>query len=234
MKMSILKKLNLSERNKKVALARWNKICTKQKEKIPNDAQSLLLKSAICGFLTGDGSVQKRKEKHFYHYQIDFFPDDKVMMETYINQIKIIYDKVPTIRKNKKFYSVRFTSKVAVEDISNLAKFGLKRWTLPKSLFKIEGAKENWLRAFFSAEAYVGRKRIKIQTVNKKGMKEISKILKNMGIANNYYEYNSKKASDSLVSIIFITKKESMLKFYNLIGFWHSKKTKALKESLGL
>jgi len=225
---------DLSERNKKVALARWNKVHTRQTEKIPRDSKSLLLKAAICGFLSGDGSVQKRKEKEFYHHQIDFFPDNKLMMETYIKQIKTIYSKVPTIRKNNKFYSVRFTSKVAVEDMSNLAKFGLKRWTLPKILFKIEGAKENWLRAFFSAEAYVGRRCIKIQTVNKKGMKEISKILEDLGIDNNYYEYNPKKASDSLVSILFITKKESRLKFYNLIGFWHSKKTKALKESLGL
>lgn len=226
--------MNISRRNKKVALARWNRIHTKQKEKIPNDTQSLLIKAAICGFLAGDGSVQKRKEKKFYHYQIDFFPDDKVMMETYMKQIKTIYNKNTKIKNNNKFYSVRFTSKIIHEDICNLANFGLKSWTLPKSLFKIKGAKENWLKAFFSAEAYVNNKCIKIQTINKKGMKEISQILKDKGIDNNYYEYDSKKKPESPVSIIFISKKESRLKFHNQIGFWHSKKTKTLKESLGL
>ena len=156
------------------------------------------------------------------------------MVGVYIQQIKKIYDKIPTVRKDKKFCSVRFTSKVAVEDLYRLAKFGLKRWTLPKSLFKIKGAKQNWLRAFFSAEAYVCSKCIKIQTVNKMGMKDISSLLKEMSIEHNYYEYNSKKKSESPVSIIIIIKKESRLNFYNIIGFWHSKKTKALKESLGL
>ena len=226
--------MDISKRNKKVALARWNKIHAKQKENIPTDNQSKLLKSAICGFLAGDGSVQKRKENNFFHYQIDFFPDDELMMGAYLNQIKIIYNKVPKVKKERKHYSVRFTSKVVVEDLFSLAEFGQRTWTLPKDLFKIEGAKQNWLRAFFSSEAYVNNKSIKIQTINKESMGKISEILNELNIDNRYYEYNSKRKSESSVAIIFINKKESRLRFYNLIGFWHSKKTKVLEESLGL
>ena len=232
--MNELKVMNISRRNKKVALARWNRVHTKEKERISSNSYSLIMKAAVCGFLAGDGSVQKRKEKTFYHYQIDFFPDDEIMMDTYIKQIKTVYNKIPRIKKDNKFYSVRFTSKIVVEDLYNLAEFGLKKWTLPTNLFRINGAKENWLKAFFSAEAYVNSKSIKVQTINLNGMKEISNILNNMGIDNNYYEYNSKKKSESPVGIIFILKKESRLRFYNWIGFWHSKKTKTLKESLGL
>jgi hypothetical protein len=105
---------------------------------------------------------------------------------------------------------------------------------LPKSLFKIKGAKENWLKAFFSAEAYVGKKAIKVQTINQKSMKKVSNLLKGLGIENNYYEYNSKKVSDSPVGIIMITRISSRLKYHDSIGFWHSKKTLALKESLDL
>jgi len=226
--------MDISKRNKKVAIARWKKVHTKQKERIPKDKKSLLIKAAICGFLAGDGSVQKRKEKKFYHYQIDFFPDDKIMMVTYIRQIKKIYNKTPSIRENNGFYSVRLTSKVIFEDINNHANFGLKNWTIPKKLFEIIGAKQNWLRAFFSAEAYVNKSSIKVQTVNKEGMKEISKALDSLGVSHNYYEYNSKNKSEYPVSIISILKKESRIKYCNIIGFWHRKKSKALKEALGL
>ena len=226
--------MKLSKRNRKVAVARWKKTHTKEIENIPKDKKSLVTKAAICGFLAGDGSVQKRKEKNYYHHQIDFFPDDRLMRDTYIKQIKQLYHKTPSVRKKNKFYSVRISSKTIYKDLNNHAKFGLKNWVLPKELFGLEGAKQNWLRAFFSAEAYVNKKCIKVQTVNKKGMKEISKVLNGLGIHNSYYEYNSIKKSESPVFIIHIRRKESMLNFYNTIGFWHEKKSKVLKEALGL
>jgi len=226
--------MDFSKRNKKVALARWKKVLSKEKENISEGRKSLVAKAAICGFLAGDGSVQKRKEKRFFHHQIDFFPDDKDMMHTYIELIKAVYNKEPSIKKNKNFYSVRINSKTIFEDLNKHAKFGVKNWTLPKELFEADEAKQNWLRAFFSAEAYVNKSSIKVQTVNKEGMKEISKALDSLGVSHNYYEYNSKNKSEYPVSIISILKKESRIKYCNIIGFWHRKKSKALKEALGL
>lgn len=226
--------MNVSERNKKIALARWKNKHSKERQKIRTDEETLLLKASICGFLAGDGSVQKRKAKSFYHCQIDFFPDDALMKDTYLSQMRKVYEKIPLVQKKNKHYIIRLSSKVIVEDLMNIANFGLKKWTLPKSLLFIKGAKENWLKAFFSAEAYVSSNSIKIQTVNKKGMQEVSKILQGLGIATKSYEYQPKKENHSLVSIIFINKKEDRLKFFNKIGFWHEKKTKILKESLGL
>jgi len=226
--------MNFSKRNKKVAMARWKNKHSKERQKIKTDEETLLLKASICGFLAGDGSVQKRKEKSFYHHQIDFFPDDELMKDTYMSQINEVYKKIPSTQKKNKFYNIRLSSKVVVEDLVKLANFGLKNWNLPTSLFCIKGARENWLKAFFSAEAYVNSKSIKIQTVNKKGMQEVSRILKELGITTRNYEYHPKKENHSPVSIIFINKKEDRLKFFNKIGFWHKKKNKILKEALGL
>ena len=108
------------------------------------------------------------------------------MMKTYINQIKIVYAKCPTIRKSNNFYSVRITSKIIVKDLLKEANFGIKKWTLPQKLISLKGGREAWLRAFFSAEAYVNSKSIKIQTVNKKGMRQITETLNNFGIKTNY------------------------------------------------
>jgi len=226
--------MNISKRNKKVAISRWKKKHSEERNNIRHDKEALLLKASICGFLAGDGSVQRRKEKNFYHHQIDFFPDDKKMMNTYIKQIESVYNKTPSIREHKGFYSVRFTSKVIYDDIIQFSNFGLKNWNFPESLFNITGAKENWLRSFFSAEAYVGNKAIKIQTINLKGMKKLSTLLKSLGIENSYYEYNSKSEAESPVGIVMIRKKENKIKFYNKIGFYHDRKTQKLKESLNL
>lgn len=226
--------MDLSERNKKVAISRWKKIHAREKEGILQDKDSLFARAAICGFLAGDGSFQKRKEKSFFHYQIDFFPDDKSMKDVYISKIKEVYNKIPFTTNDKNFYSVRISSKTIYEDLSKYAKFGLKSWTLPKDLFESPGSKENWIRAFFSAEAYVNKKWIRVQTINKLGMGEISKTLNELGILHRRYEYYPRKKSESPVFIINIARRESRLKFYNTIGFWHEKKNKILKESLGL
>lgn len=226
--------MNLSERNKKVAVARWNKILSKEKENIRNNDVSLKLKSMLSGFLAGDGSVQIRKEKEFYHYEIQFFPDDELMLSTYCSIIKKLYGKNPKITRGHNVFNARITSKTIVEDLFKYSSFGLKKWCLPYELFRIKGAKEVWLKAFFSAEAYVGSNSIKIQTVNKKGMMSVSKLLNDLGIPNKYYEYTPKNKNYSSVGIIFILSKEARKLFYDKIGFYHSKKTETLKKSLGL
>jgi len=226
--------MNISKRNKKVAISRWKKKHSEERAKIKNNREALLLKASICGFLAGDGSVQKRKEKSFFHYQIDFFPDDPLMRDTYIKQIKKVYEKEPTLKKMNNFYTVRLTSKVVVEDLLALSNFKTKEWRIPKSLVLVEGAVENWLKAFFSAEAYVSLKSIKIQTVNEKGMNDIANALRIIDINTKQYEYSPKKDTHSKVSILFINKKSDRLKFLSKIGFWHQKKTKRLSESLDL
>jgi hypothetical protein len=226
--------MNLSERNKKVAISRWSKLHKLETDTISNKTEHLILKSKICGFLAGDGSVQIRKEKSFYHYQIDFFPDDEFMLQNYLMAIKKIYKKTPLVRRRDNVYVVRITSKVIVTDLKKITSFGLRNWTLPESLFNTKGTKEAWLRAFFSAEAYVDKKSIKIQTINCSGMDRVSKLLSELGIENKLYEYIPKQKNCSKVYIIMITKKDARRKYYNSIGFLHSKKTERLKKAVVL
>lgn len=226
--------MNISNRNRKVAFSRWNKIHNRQKELILDNLEIKKMKSMLCGFLAGDGSVQIRREKSFFHYQLDFFPDDKLMLDTYCDAIKKVYNKMPKITIKNNVFNVRLTSKIIVNDLCQHAVFGLYNWNFPEDLFMIKSTKEEWLRAFFSAEAYVAPNHIKLQTVNIKSMKKLSKLLNEFGISNNYYEYLPKKSNYSKVGIIMITRKESRKLFYKKIGFYHSKKTKSLKNSLGL
>ncbi len=217
-----------------LALARWAKVHEKERQNIKSNTKALKLKAAICGFLAGDGSVQYRKERSYYRSQIDFFPDDVLMRDKYLKAIKAVYKKEPSVVIRDNLFNVRITSNTILHDIRSIANFGLYKWTLPYSLFSIEGAKEAWLRAFFSAEGYVSKKYVRIQTVNRKGMLSISKVLKELCIEHKYYEYKPKNVSHSPVSIICIIKRDSKLRFLEKIGFWHSKKTKMLRKSLNL
>lgn len=227
--------MNISKRNKKVALSRWSKIHSKEVAKILNTEEGLILKSKICGFLAGDGSVQVRKDKKgFYHYQLDFFADDEIMKQTYINLISTVYNKMPSCVIRDNCIHARLTSKTIVQDLIKLADFSTKKWTLPYSLFHINGTIEKWLNGFFSAEAYVSDKQIRIQTINKEGMLQVSELLTKIDIKNRTYYYSSKKINESDVTIIVIGKKDSRLKFLNIVGFSHSKKNSKLAKSLNL
>lgn len=226
--------MNLSSRNKKVAIARWHKIIEKEKKNIKNNANAICLKAAICGFLAGDGCVKIRKRHSFFHYEIRFYPDDLVMIQKYCYAIKYIYDKVPHVTKLKNLFQVSITFRTILEDLVEVASFGLKTWQPSAKLFLTQNAKAHWLRAFFSAEAYVGKNAIKIQTVNKKGMREVSKLLFDFGINHKRYKYIPKNLNYSPVEILMIFRKDARKLFYERIGFWHRKKTEALKKSLNL
>lgn len=226
--------MDYSKRNKKAAIARWKNILEKENTFIAKTSNKFAIKAAISGFLTGDGSVQIRKEKTFHHYQVDFFPDDEVMLSTYLKFMKEIYNKKPTVKKLKNFSSARISSRTIVFDLMKYNEYGLISWTLPTTLLCNKRAKVYWLKAFFSAEAYVGPRSIKIQTVNEQGMKDAKEMLTELGIESKMYSYEPKKETHSKVFMIFINKKEARIAFYNKVGFWHSKKTKKLKESLDL
>jgi|SRR3989344_1164773 len=226
--------MNLSLRNRKVALSRWRKISLEENKTLRDDEKTLIMKSALCGFLAGDGSLQIRKEKNFYHYQLDFFPDNETMLKTYLNFIKKVYGKKPSVSFRDNVYVARLSSKFVVLDLLKESKFGIYEWSFPHRLFKNKGAKESWLKAFFSAEGYVGNKVIKIQSVNIKSLKKVLKLLLDFKIKGNYYEYKPKSRNHSKVGMIFINSKESRINYFKLIGFWHSKKENNLRKALDL
>jgi len=156
------------------------------------------------------------------------------MLEVYLSFIWRIYRVRPSVLVKNKLYIVRLSSKYVVLDLLKLCKFGIYDWTLPEELFKIDNAKEFWLKSFFSAEGYVNPKYIKIQSVNIKSLKKVSSILNEIGVENRVYNYLPKNKNHSEVLQLFICSKDSKRLFYEKIGFWHSCKTTVLKEALGL
>jgi|SRR3989344_2466370 len=228
--------MNISERNKKVALSRWKKVFENQNRIISNSKGNLTIKAGLCGFLAGDGSVQVRKEKTITHHQLDFFPDDKEMVDVYCSFIKKLYGKSPAVKIKGKMHIARISLKYIVLDLLKECNFGIHKWTLPERLFKLNKDKaiRYWLRGFFSAEGYVNPKYVKTQSVNIVGLRKVSKLLNYLGIVHGFYLYKSDNPNHSQVGMIFINRIESRKIFLKKIGFWHSKKTRLLEESLNL
>lgn len=226
--------MNLSVRNRKVAVNRWEKILRKEAADLRKDKAAIADKIAICGFLAGDGSVQIRKEKTFLHYQIDFFPDDVTMLETYATLMNRVYHKKPSIRQRDNVFHLRNTSKIIVLDLLNYTKFGIRKWEIPRLALQDDDLGKVWLKAFFSSDGYVGANTVRIQTVNKYGMLQLSELLEHYKIRHHCYEYQSAQEKISRVFIVAINRKEDRLRFFNEIGFWHAKKELCLRKSLNL
>jgi DNA-binding transcriptional regulator WhiA len=224
--------MNLQYRNKKVAVSRWKKIHEKELSSFDNSSKSYLSRAILCGFIAGDGNICERKNSS--NYELKFFPDDKLMLNIYVKILESIYHKKPSVFRKKGYYCVRITSKTILKDLTKYCNFGVYTWTLPCKLFKSNKHVKFWLKSFFSAEAYVSKKSIKLQSVNISSIKDVSNLLSSLGIEHKFYEYQPKFSSWSRVGIIFINKRSARLDFYKTIGFWHLSKSNKLKEALNL
>lgn len=226
--------MNICARNKKVALARWANIHKKNIKKIRKDIPSFILRALLCGFLSGDGSVRVRRERDFYHYDAYFYPDDKSMLSAYKRAIFYVYGKKVSVKRMPGFFIASTSSRYIVQDLIKYGRFGIYSWMPPHWLRQYVGAREAWLSGFFSAEAHITDKVIRVQTTNLRGMKKLSQLLLDLGIENRQYVHTPKKSHWSQVGIIIIAKKAARIKYFTHIGFCHTRKEKALKKALGL
>jgi len=223
--------MSIENRNKKVAISRWNKIHAFEKSKIKFDNKT---KARICGFLAGDGSVMVRKDNNNkLHYVVRFFPDHESLATLFVKDFQSLYGKIPKVTQKRNHMEIICYSKPVVEDLLATCKFGIKNWRVPFAILDSRKAKIEWMRSFFDCESYVGEDYIKLQTVNKIGMNEVKKLLNELGFNPSTYVYQPKNKNWSRVYILILNKGES-LKFSKLIGFNHKLKMKKLLANAGV
>ncbi len=215
------------------ANARWekyrkNKIeIEKEKVIIPEDTEeNIILKYRLCGYLTGDGSLNIRSEKanpKRVHSDVRFYPDDEEMLKAFLEAFTKLYNKRPKIIQDGYFFRLHKSSKIICRDLLRFTKFGSLEWKVPTLKINLE-AKKEWLKAFFDCEAYVNEKTINLQSVNGQGLREVQRLLLEFSIESKIYEYSRKNKRWNKNYILVISKKESRLLFLNKVGFNHSKK----------
>ena len=213
--------------------ARWEKKHQPIKTHIKDSHKNLLKEKArIIGLVMGDGSlnsIQKSKDK-IQHHDITFYPDDLDLAKTFIKDFQKLYLKKPKIRKKRNYYSLRVSSKPAWEDLRKLGEFNSLNWCFPARLSS-NMEKREWMKAMFDCESFVdiNKKRISLQSVSKKGIDSIKKLLGEFKINSKIYQYTRNNPNWNINYILFISGKENITKFSELIGFNHKKKQKNLK-----
>lgn len=222
-----------SKSNKLIAISRWRKILDKEKEFISkNSVKNKYLKARLLGYLAGDGNVSIRRDnKGTIHHEIRFFPDHESLIRPFVEAFEKVYNKTPVLKKLKNHYILRIYSKVSVLDILKSGDLSTLSWSIPLDIIDKQSKKE-WLSAFFDSEAYVGKDRITIGSVNKRGIEQIQALLREFNIDSRIYNYKQKNKNWNDVSILIILKREDRMNYLKYIGFNHSLKTEKLKSYL--
>jgi hypothetical protein len=225
--------MEINKRNKKIAQSRWKKIHDRERSILNQNSHKYFLKARLCGFLAGDGSIMIRKDNQGkMHYVLRFFPDHVSLIKPFTESLFGLYNKTPIIKKNFSHNGLICYSKIIVEDLLQTSSFGIYDWRAPLHILNNKKNKVEWLRAFFDSEGYVGKKHIKIQTVNKKGMDDVERLLSELKIRTRRYVYKSTNKNFHDVHIIIIGKRSEQLKFLNIIGFNHKVKLARLNKML--
>lgn len=226
-------KFSLSELNRKKVLVRWSRVHTIQEDYIKKNNINFL-KARILGYIAGDGNISVRTVNgKTQHHAVRFFPDHSSLIKVLSDAFVRVYNKKPIIKKEHNFYILKVYSKPIVLDILKYAKFGIHIWCLPNILLIDKKSKQEWLRAFFDAEAYVGKDHIKLHSVNKNGLIEIKNmLLKDFNIETKMYQYVPKNPNYSIQHILMITSKTMRTRYLDEIGFNHKVKIDKLLTSL--
>ncbi|NYZ79624.1 hypothetical protein H0N95_00040 [Candidatus Micrarchaeota archaeon] len=201
-------------------------------------------KAMIHGFLAGDGTVSIRREHRVpttVHYDIFFYPDHIKLVDLYCAAFEQVYGKKLTLCKRGfenygNCYAIKSCCKKATIDLLSLAPIATYEWRVPFNFLEDKKSKIEWVKAFFDAEAHVStvkNVRITVQSVNKKGIKDVKKLLEGLGITSSkVYKYKRKQTKWGANYILTIYRKNEVKKYAELIGFNHPEKMSKLNAGI--
>ncbi len=223
--------LSIKEKNKLIANKRWERVHKERIEfiKSRSSGKFLPVKAAILGYLIGDGSVFTYKDRNgTNHYGISFYPDDENVAKKFIDYFHKIYGLNLKLKQEKNHYSIKVKNKAIYHDLISITSFGSLNWSIPHGFLHNTLMKVEFLKAFFDCGAYVSKKMIQLQSVNKYGLEDIKKMLEGFEIESKIYRYERKQKNWNTNYILCIMKKDSKEKYLKKIGFSHTPKLRKI------
>lgn len=192
----------------------------------------------LHAYVSSDGMIDKWKCKELHGkklrirklLRVRFYNQEERLINDFIDSVKKIYPS-----KSVKYYpkrgEIEIRSQVVSKDLLKLGDVSSRNWEFPKKLNKVQ--KRIWINAFASCDGTVYNKNynryVAIDSINLKGLKQISGILNEFKISNSIYDV---KYKENISYRLRIYRKENLIKFNNLIGFNHPKKQKRLEEAI--
>mgnify|MGYP001571675984 CR=1 FL=1 len=237
-----LKKLKVETRTKSLAAKEGVKAgrIKIKKNYIP---RNLILNeefSYIIGVLCGDGCVSYNPQLR--RYQIILAATDKEFVDKFRDILKSYFkinltnEFIKTKNKNwRDQYRARLCSREACEFIIKIGNFGKDRWRIPEvvknSNNKIKSA---FIMGFFDSEGEIDKNigRVGATSMNLMGLKEVKELLSSLDINSTIIKRKDLKPNTSQKYVLRIHDKNSIKRFYELIGFTIKRKQKILKEFL--
>jgi len=184
--------------------------------------------AAIHAYLCADGYVIKNPptQKNKYYY-IGFRNTNETLLKDFQRRFNEYFSIVPRMAKDGR--CVVQNKETYTKLINKFESFYSYEWsspTLNKKLMKI------WLRAFFDCEGWVfckthQNRHIGLDSVNEKGIDEIRRNLRKIGI-----ETIKKENKKRHIYRIIIYGKENISKFQKEIGFLHPQKKQKLDHTI--
>lgn len=199
--------------------------------------KDLLVK--IHGYVASDGGIYPYKNKDLHggklrirrYLRTRFFNKEEALIQDFLETIRKIYPEIRSIKYYPKRYEIDVRNYRISKDILKLGRIGSRVWEVPRNLNRRQ--RIIWLRAFVDGEGSVYNKGydryLVIDSINGRGLKEVSSILKSLRIENHFYRFDFK---GYIFYRIKISRKENLTRFCKVIGFNHPKRMKKLKEAI--
>jgi len=188
----------------------------------------------LLAYIAGDGSitVNRKKNKEFGHVEIRFYPDDPALIPLFITSFQYLYRRTPSVKLEHNHYRIHVSSQVAGTHLLSYGILTSTGWRVPFSLLTSPKLKQEWLRAFFDCEGYVGVNCIRAESVNEKGLDDVQKLLRDCGIVCRRYVYVRKNKNWGVNYILNIGTAPARKQFLEQIGFSHTSKNNTLRSQL--
>ena len=184
--------------------------------------------AAIHGYLCADGYVIRNSEtqKHKF-YVIGFRNYNLTLLRDFQSKFFKQFNKKPKLRKDGR--CIINSKEIYFGLIKKFDSFYSREWTFPnihRNYLKY------WLSAFFDCEGWVivkGRqnRQIGADSINYKGLKQISKALKIFNIETKLRENKGRNSYR-----LYIFGKDNLIRYQEKIGFLHNEKKRKLKEAI--
>lgn len=220
---------SFSELQRNRVLSRWKKQQTREAARSVKEPEGRkLLLTRLIGYLQGDGSICVRNDRNVTKYHVMFCPDHIIVAELYGRTFEELFGRKTQLVVYQNYFRVRITHKGAAEELLSLAKFRGMQWEIP-TICDTEERLIEWLRAYYDCEAYVGKRCIVVNSVNKKGLLQVKDALQQLGIVSKWYEYRRKQANWNRNYILTILRREARQTFLKRVGFNHPVKQQKLE-----
>ncbi|MBU0959111.1 MAG: hypothetical protein KKB31_04155 [Nanoarchaeota archaeon] len=197
----------------------------------------------LHAYIASDGIINTWKSKDMHgkklrirpRFRVRFYNNEKTLIKDFISSVKKIYSSTKYAKKYIKYSEKRFEVEVRGQIIAKsiffLGEISTKNWELPKNLKKNQEI--IWIRAFADCDGTVGHyghhRYIAIDSINFKGLKQLSKVLEELGISNRILKVKYKGNTSYRLKI---SQKENLAKYLKLIGFNHPKKQRKLVKAI--